>query len=158
MAVWQVDFHIVPRSAIAASPQLLTAAVLNGTDWWSNAKFPADYRTRLATVAPAVHSRAAALESWGEEDGNRFDVWSENGRVIRAIVRVDVRRLDSKAGAALLFFVRAANALLVRIDGLVVEPSITSYVGALRSAPAWRYANDPADFLARQAPIDDGPE
>jgi hypothetical protein len=69
--------------------------------------------------------------------------------------RVDVRRLDSKFGAALLLFVRAADALLVRRDGAVVESTINAYAGALRSSAAWRYASEPGASLAAQMDDDD---
>ena len=71
------------------------------------------------------------------------------------MARVDVRRLDSKFGAALIQFVRSAGAVLVRADGLVVEPVISEYVAALRSSDAWRFASDPMTFLRSQASSDD---
>jgi hypothetical protein len=151
MAVWQVEFYIVPQRALAAAPGRLTRAVLDDTDWWAGTPLPSDYRTRLAGVAAAASSSGHELETWGPEDGNRIDLWSESGRVRRMIARVDVRRLDPKFGAALLLFVRTASAVLVRSDGFVTEPTINAYAGALRSSSAWRYASDPAAFLAAQA-------
>jgi hypothetical protein len=157
MASWQVDFHLIPRSAIGGSGAL-TPAVLSGTNWWASVAFPADYQKRLAVVAAPAHSSGADLETWGREDGNRVDVWSSGGRVNRAMARVDVRRLDSKFGAALLDFLRTAGAVLVRGDGLVVEPTISAYAGALRNSDAWRFANDPAAFLASHSAADDDDE
>ena len=153
MAVWQVDFHIVPRRAVAAAD--LTPAVLNDTDWWATAAFPSDYQRRLAGVATPARSPSTDLETWGPDDGNRVDVWSAGGRVSRAMARVDVRRLDSKFGAALLTFVRAAGAVLIRSDGLIVEPIIGAYAGALRNSEAWRFASDAATFLASHSAADD---
>ena len=155
MAVWQVDFHVVPRRALPATSQALARAVADDTDWWAGNAFPADYAARLAAVASARRSWSDELETWGSEDGNRVDVWSEGGRVQRAMARVDVRRLDSKFGAALIHFVRSAGAVLVRADGLLVEPIINAYVGALRGSEAWRFASDPMTFLASH-PDDDG--
>jgi hypothetical protein len=152
MAVWQVEFHIVPRRAVAAS---LTPAVLNETDWWATAAFPSDYQRRFASVGPPGRSPSTDLEKWGPEDGNRVDVWSAGGRVSRAMARVDVRRLDSKFGAALLAFVRAAGAVLIRSDGLIVEPLIGAYAAALRNSDSWRFASDPTTFLASQSTVDD---
>ena len=155
MAVWQVDFHVVPRRALPATSQALARAVADDTDWWASAAFPADYPARLAAVAPVARSRSDGLETWGSEEGNRVDVWSESGRVHRVMARVDVRRLDSKFGAALIHFVRSAGAVLVRADGLLVEPIINAYVGALRGSEAWRFASDAMTFLASH-PDDDG--
>ena len=156
MAVWQVDFYVVPRQAIGSQP--LTRAALNQTQWWANARFPNDYRTRLAAVAPPAPSSSAQLETWGDDATNRVDVWSATGRVERVTARVDVRRLDSKFGAALIAFARTAQAVFVRDDGLVVEPTIAAYAGALRSSSAWRYASDPAAFLAAHDVNDDSAE
>jgi len=155
MAVWQVDFHVVPRSALPATNQALARAVADDTNWWGSAAFPANYATRLAAVAPAARALGGDVETWGSEDGNRVDVWSKGGRVQRVMARVDVRRLDSKFGAALIHFVRTAGAVLVRSDGLLVEPDISSYVGALRSSDAWRFASDPMTFLASRKDDDE---
>ena len=48
----------------------------------------------------------------------------------------------------LLQFVRTANAVLVRSDGLVVEPLVGAFAAALRSTDAWRFANDHASQIA----------
>jgi hypothetical protein len=154
MAVWQVNFHVVPRRALPATSQALARAVADDTDWWATATFPPDYAARLAAVAPVARSSTDELETWGSEDGNRVDVWSDGGRVQRVMVRVDVRRLDSKFGAALIHFVRSAGAVLVRADGLLVEPIINAYAGALRGSDAWRFASDPMTFLASQSDDD----
>jgi len=146
MAAWQVNFHLIPRKAVPARGDL-TLMVLENTEWWAAAAFPTDYHRRLTEVAPPMPSRGPALESWGLEDGNRVDVWSEGGRVRSVRVRVDVRKLDSKFGAALLNFVRAAGAVLIRSDGHLVEPTIGAYAAALRSSTAWKFASDPAAFV-----------
>src|SRR6185436_9865817 len=101
-----------------------------------------------------AQSSSTELATWGTEDGNRVDVWSAGGRVSRVTARVDVRRLDSRFGAALIVFVRSVNGVLVRSDGLLVEPTIKDFAGAIRGSLAWRHASDPAEFLASN-PVDD---
>jgi hypothetical protein len=154
MAAWQVDFYIIPRQALAARGALMSSH-LDDEQWWTMHALPADYERRLAAVAPAASPEMATHRTWGPQDGNRVDVWLEGGRVSAVMARVDVRRLDSKFGAALLLFVRSANAILVRSDGLVVEPKIAAYAAALRSAGAWKLANDPASFVAGYSDEDD---
>jgi hypothetical protein len=155
MAVWQVEFYVVPRRALATAPAPLTPAILRDTDWWAGAAFPKDYGTRLAAVGSPDPSASAEHQQWGEDNGNRADVWSAGGRVRRVTAQADVRRLDSKFGAAQILFVRAADAVLVRSDGLIVEPTIAAYAGALRGSAAWRYASDPAVFRAAAEASDD---
>jgi len=69
--------------------------------------------------------------------------------------RVDVRRLDSKFGAMLLQFAKAADAVFVRGDGLIVEPLVGAFAAALRNSDAWKYANDPAAHIASYAELED---
>jgi len=155
MAAWQVHFSIVPRRAFAAA----SAAKLRPSadaDWWAAETLPSDYQRRLAAVASPAPSSSANVQTWGTEDGNRIDVWSVDGRATMVTARVDVRRLDSKFGAMLLQFTRTANAVLVRSDGLVVEPLVGAYAAALRGSLAWRHANDPAShFASYQDPASD---
>lgn len=147
MAAWQVDFYLVPRRALMSGDPVVPSKLAD-TPWWAMYAFPSDYQARLGAIASPAASSTAELETWGVEDGNRIDVRSEAGRVRAVMARVDVRRLDSKFGAALLQFVRAAGALLVRRDGLIVEPQIAAYAAALRNSDAWKFASDPAAFLA----------
>jgi hypothetical protein len=149
MADWQVTFFVVPRRAFAGSS--ISPASLRDTNWWTDIALPADYQNRLGTVATSASSSSADLQTWGPEDGNRIDVLSNKGHVNKITVRVDVRRLDSRFGAALLQFVRTIDALLVRTDGLVIEPQIGAFAAAIRSSSAWKFGNDPAQFLTTHA-------
>jgi hypothetical protein len=147
MADWQVAFSIIPRRALAAGG---AAALPPSADAgpWGAASLPADYRGRLAAVATPASSSSADVQSWGPEEGNRIDVSFVDGRVTKVSARVDVRRLDAKFGAMLLQFARTADAVLVRSDGLVVQPLVGAFAAALRSSAAWRFANDPSAQLA----------
>ena len=147
MAVWQVEFAIVPRRALTAEPRVALAQIMD-TDWWSTERLPAGYSQQLSVIASPGSSSAEELQTWGDEDGNRIDVWSENGKATRMTARVDVRHLDARFGAMLLQFARVANAVLMRRDGLVVEPLVGAFGAALRTSEAWQYATDPAAFFA----------
>src|SRR5262249_11448891 len=126
------------------------------TDWWSAERLPPGYTQQLAAIASPGSSPAAEHQTWGTEDGNRVDVWSENGKPTRMTARVDVRRLDARFGAMLLQFARGAAAVLVRGDGLAVEPLVGAFGAALRTSEAWRYATDPAaHFASYSEPEDD---
>ena len=154
MAVWQVDFAIVPRHALATKPRIPISDLLDA-DWWSSEHLPPGFARQLGAIAPVGSSSNAELQTWGPEDGNRVDVWSENGKPVRMIARVDVRRLDAKFGAMLLQFARTADAVLVRRDGLVVEPLIGAFGTALRTSAAWQYAADPAAYFGSYSGPDD---
>jgi hypothetical protein len=156
MAAWHVHFSIIPRRALAAAR---AAKQLPPADaaWWAADVLPAGNERKLAAVASLESPASATRQSWGPEDGNRVDVWSVDGRATMVAARVDVRRLDARFSAMLLQFVRTANAVLVRSDGLIVEPVVGAFGAALRSSEAWRFANDPASHFASYVdpPTDD---
>ena len=143
MVAWQVEFAIVPRRALAGKPRVEGPLVMD-TAWWSTERVPAGYSQHLAAVAPLASSSASEVQTWGQADSNRVDVWSENGKPTRMTARVDVRRLDARFGAMLLQFAKLANAVFVRGDGLVVEPLVGAFGAALRTSEAWLHATDPA--------------
>jgi len=157
MAVWQVEFAIVPRRALAAKPKVGVSQLMDA-DWWITERLPSGYSQQLAAIVPPGSSSATEIQTWGEQDGNRVDVWSENGKPSRMTARVDVRRLDARFGAMLLQFARVADAVLIRSDGLVVEPLVGTFGAALRTSDAWRYASDPAAFIASYSESDDDEE
>ena len=66
-----------------------------------------------------------------------------------------VVRNEPLGSAMLLQFTRAAGAVLVRRDGLVVEPLVGAFGAALRSSEAWRYASDPAAYFASYSDPED---
>ena len=146
-AAWQVEFSVIPRRALASAG---AAALRSSADanWWAAESLPSDYQGKLAAVASPASSSSADVQSWGPEDGNRLDVWLVDGRATKVSARVDVRKLDAKFGAMLLQFARTADAVLVRSDGLVVEPLVGAFAASLRSSAAWRFANDPAAHFA----------
>lgn len=154
MAVWQVEFAVVPRRALATTPRVPLARIMD-TDWWSAERLPAEHERHLGAIAAAAASSTAELQTWGEQDGNRVDVWLDNGRPTRMTARVDVRRLDPAFGAKLLQFARIADALLVRRDGLVIEPTVGAFGAALRTSEAWQYASDPASHLASYSDLEE---
>jgi len=155
MAAWHVEFAIVHRSALVGESRL-TPARLATTPWWRAQSIPPDYRARLAELAPLT-SRTPELETWGAEEGNRVEASLEAGSLVRLVARVDVRKLDARFGAALLAFVRAVGAVLVRSDGFVVDSTIGAFGAALRNSAAWTHANDPATWLANR-PADETEE
>jgi len=147
MAVWQVEFAIVPRRALATASRVPLSELLD-TDWWIAERLPADHERHLGALAPSATSWTTKLHTWGKEDGNRIDLWFDRGTPARMTARVDVRRLDATFGAKLLQFARLADAVLVRRDGLIIEPTVGAFGAALRSSEAWQFASDPAAFIA----------
>ena len=63
------------------------------TAWWSTERVPRAIPASRRRRALASSS-ASEVQTWGQADSNRVDVWSENGKPTRMTARVDVRRLE----------------------------------------------------------------
>jgi hypothetical protein len=116
--------------------------MLDTVAWWAGVALPTDYRSRFSATGLPAKSTSSGLETWGVEDANYIEVWSEAGRATRMRARVDVRRPDAKFAAALITFARAAGAALVRVDGSAIEPTAGGFGLALRESAAWRYVQN----------------
>src|SRR3954471_23172755 len=124
MALWQVDFALVPRRALTtAAAELRDEAVLD-VDWWADSVLPSNYAARIDAFASPAKSWADDLRTWGVEDADRVDIWSDGDSPRQMHVRFDVRKLDAKFAAGVLAFAKAAGAVLVRDDGWVAEPTV----------------------------------
>ena len=126
MAAWQATFEFVPTRG-----------------------FPADYRTQLDRLAPRTPSWTPDLEWWGREDGDRVDIWSERGRPVEGLVRVDLRTPDATFVAGVIAFAAAAGFRLRSLDGVELEPSPGEVALALRGSRAFRFVEDPERYLNR---------
>lgn len=80
MAAWLADFELRP----------------------DDTPFLPDYRARLSALLPAGRLCAPELEMWGEEDGNRIDVWTApRTQGAEAPLRIDMGNYDSAWAARL---------------------------------------------------------
>src|SRR4051794_30035727 len=66
MAVWQVEFAIVPRRALAAKPKVGATQIID-TDWWNTERLPPGYSQQLAAIVPLGSSWATELQTWGDQ-------------------------------------------------------------------------------------------
>jgi hypothetical protein len=129
MATWQADFELRP----------------------DDAPLPPDYRARLTTLLPVGRAWAPELEMWGEEDGDRIDVWprvgTEGGEVL---LRIDMRRFDPAWAARAFSTLRALGREFWPVwndTAPIRDPDELEL--ALRGSPAFRFAEDPEEFLRR---------
>jgi hypothetical protein len=129
MAAWQADFELRP----------------------DDRPLPPDYRARLSALLPAGTSWTPELEMWGEEDGNRIDVWpaprADGGD---ALLRIDMRSYDPAWAARALTTIRDLGRDLWPAwhDAAPVrDPEELELV--LRGSPAFRFVEDPEAFLRR---------
>jgi hypothetical protein len=129
MAVWQADFELHPEDA----------------------PLPHNYQALLDALLPRTTSWAPELQMWGEEDGNRIDVWpATQAEPPQLWLRIDMRTFDPDWGSQVLSTMRALGRELFPVwrgDSPVRDPD--ELVLALRGSPAFRFVEDPNAFMRR---------
>lgn len=126
MAAWQVSFAIIPSRTYVAG-----------------------YQRRLDAVAPRAPSWSNEIQIWGTEDGNRIDIYLENGAPHDGLLRVDLRDPDPAFIRGTLAFLTASGCALESEDGRSVEPNAGEFLLALRGSRAFRFVEDPGRYLNR---------
>jgi len=151
MATWQCDFFLLPRRKIVklfgTVPQELEADIFSNTDWWGDYQPPNGYEKMLSTFLAQQQSWDDDLRTWGNEDGNRIDVWLRRGLVQEILIRIDAREID-------LRIIKNVNDLSVFCDGVVLsantklfEPNFDMFLAEVHGSQAHRFVNNPRGFL-----------
>lgn len=127
MAIWQYDFSAVPRHAIAAVcgavPAVLTLEQINKIETWKSSQPHKHFEADFNKWRPKLKSWAPDLQVWGDEESNRIDVVSQNGRVVEVEFRVELRAISNHFLEVLTNFARKSNCVLVSMHSLdVVDP------------------------------------
>ncbi len=126
MATWQAGFAIIPTG-----------------------RFPAEYRDRLDAIAPRYTSWSSDILAWGVEDGDRVEIYHENGQPVDGSIRIDLREPDARFIRAILEFVRSAGFGLEDELGRWIEPVEGEFMLALRGSRAYRFVENPELFFRR---------
>jgi len=159
MAIWQFDLELLPTVAIESDPQIVEHSVtdkgIETAIWWANALLPEGVEDHLNSLLPKETSWSANLDQWGAEDGNRIDVFREEGYVESIQVRIDVREpsVSFLEGACKLAELLECK-LLVLETSTVLEPNLFSLRRAIDTSRAARYVSDPRGFLAELTDIE----
>jgi hypothetical protein len=127
MAVWQADFEVVPPSA----------------------GLGAEFLSGVARVLSPAPSWSPDLLLFGQEDGHRVDVLSENGAIAEVTLRVDLRNPDPAFLVRLLDCLRESGCELRTESGYAVAADPQQFFDALRSSQAFQFVKDPHGFFDR---------
>jgi hypothetical protein len=85
---------------------------------------------------------------WGNEEGDRVDVYRNNEGVLRSVlVRLDMRRPRRQFVEAVVGIAAASSCVGVDESGSRVEPTMEAFVAAMGASRAARFVEDPEAFL-----------
>ena len=156
MATWQATVELVPRArAVALSAEPVTGEYLEwepdlaDADWWVDAQPATWLSDRLNALASRAVSWASDLETWGNANGDRVDVWRDAGRIDSITVRFDMRAPDERFVLAIVALARDLGCLFYSQEHMLVDATPDALATLLRQSPALRFVRDPLAFLQR---------
>jgi len=91
MALWQVDFFILPKVGLSEISNLKISEDLtfDNASFWEAHKTSIDFFEGMGEILPKTKSWADYITLFGSENSNRMEVISENGIVESVSFRID---------------------------------------------------------------------
>lgn len=74
-----------------AIPLVISKSDFDKQDWWKDSPTPPDLESEISKFLPTLNSWSEKLKQWGFDDGDRVDIWWDDGAISDVYVRIDVR-------------------------------------------------------------------
>jgi hypothetical protein len=150
MATWQFDLYLIPRqkllSLFGEVPSTLDDEAFESVRWCKDAPLPANYEEVLSSFLPEGVSWCDEARMWGEEDGNRIELFDVSGDT-EISVRVDARTRNEQVLNGIIKFARFIDAVLLTEEDKVIEPDVNVVIRELEESNASRFVRDPYGFF-----------
>jgi hypothetical protein len=152
MATWQAAFRLVPND----SSKKLEGNVFGDSaaqddfevsESWISFNRPADLLTAIKKILPYCKSWSEDLLIHGFADGDRIEVFLNNGVIDDVSVRIDMRNISRKFLIDIVSLAKKFQLHFLNSEGIIFLPSLVNIEYALRISPAFRFVHDPERFL-----------
>lgn len=151
MAIWQFDFHLVPRREFERQfgtiPVTISEEYYKEIAWWTEVSLLEELNADFSTLLPKGSSWDSQSTSWGTEDGDRIDVLREDHGIAEVFGRLDTRTLSLPFLNCLVEIARRHDLLIVTESRHVLRPSVKELLAAIRRSPSFAFVRDPEGFL-----------
>ena len=153
MATWQFDIALLSRKQFlklfGELPPNLNDDMLEVAATWKDPLLPIDCEERISKFLREDNSWSPQIRMWGEEDGDRMSVlYDDVGQAEEISVRIDVRKPNHQFLEGLVAFANSIDAIfLVMEEYEIVEPKVDVLVKRMIQSNAWRFVEDPHEFL-----------
>ena len=156
MATWQFDIALVPIAALAADPDLLAKSVtadgIESGPWWSEYREESDLEDKLNQILPKGKSWHDDLSVWGDEEGNRIDLFRDKGVLESLSVRIDARVDKADFLDAVCALAKHCECKFYGYEsGSLIEPEPLALRAALEGSNASKFVSNPRAYLKKLA-------
>jgi hypothetical protein len=153
MALWQFDFHLLPRTEIERRfGRIATDGLHVGLEeksLWDDVTLTSELAGQISQMLPSMESWSPDLHRWGREDGDRIEIVINDGKVEDFFIRVDVRDISQVFLINVLGLARTRDWVVRSENGIVSSPSLAKVLADIRASQSFRFVRDPTEFLAK---------
>lgn len=151
MAIWQYKCALVPNTLGNASRA--TRELMDVENWdFDGLQLDDTLKGKLSTILPPTKSWHEELFIWGQDAGDRIDVWIEDGLVTSISCRFDTHAPSREFVAAVCRLAQHLNCNLVYLrylDVLHADPAIV--FEAIVNSVNRKVLEDPQNILPKLA-------
>ena len=137
MATWQFTLAVIPRGFRGNIDQP-----------WQEVNIDEKDINHLTRLFPPSKSWSSNLKIFGIEDGTCISVWSENGKPMSIIVRLDMRTVQPEDIDNILKFVNSIKGVFQDEDGHQIEPEQQTLLVAMKTSRAQLFVKNPSEFFS----------
>ena len=156
MAIWQFDIAVVPISALAADPNLFANSVtpdgIETASWWADFSEEPLLDNELGEILPKSDSWHDNLSVWGDEDGDRIDLFREKGVLESLSIRIDARGGSPDFLEAICSLATLRECKFYGYESAsLIEPTPLCLRTAIRDSGASKFVTNPRRYLTEIA-------
>lgn len=137
MAVWQVNFLIVPESVIDG----------NSEDHWIGHSVIEESIQEISKCLEEGTSWSKDIRIFGKGDETCLELIYNEGILCEILVRIDLRELKKEVLESLLCFAERNHARLITESRDIIEQKMDIVIAEMKKSNAYRFVTDPYGFL-----------
>ena len=152
MATWQFDMYLLPRAKLmerfGGMPEYLGPDLFNSIGWGEGHQTRSNLAQFINPFVSPCPSWSVDIQMWGDEDGNRIDVVYEGEALKEIFIRVDAREQSNTFLKGIVELAHFCDALFwIMEKDKIIEPNVDTLTFELKRSDAYRYVQNPVEFL-----------
>ncbi len=160
MALWQFDVRIVPRTALAKTTGNIPLAVseseyLNEDHNWSEHGTLDGLAEKLSQFLNARKTWSLDLKGWGDEEGDRVDVFCHGNVPESWSVRFDMRTPNHSFIIKIVDLAGEFDGVFITQERYVISPSYSKLLTRMQRSSSFKFVENPEKFFERLKTQDD---
>lgn len=144
MALWQVEFMILPKDKLHCDTDIENIDISN---LWSGYGIKKDSIGEVEKVLKRTKSWSEDIVQLGEISETVIEIFYVEGMIEEVTCRLDLRNINTNILDSILRFISINNLAIVVGKKIYIDPKRESLLEIIKESDAYRFVKNPQDFL-----------